>query len=95
MQRPLPFAVLEVIGNLKRNRYMSGRWDLGYSYASENKVARQEAIRIIESIGGAQTSPGFLSSITTRHRCWETSSQPVASRIKRHTSFTQLLSVWL
>jgi len=60
MQRPLPFAVLEVIGNLKRNRYMSGRWDLGYSYASENKVARQEAIRIIESIGGAQTSPGVF-----------------------------------
>ncbi len=60
MQRPLPFAVLEVIGNLKRNRYMGGRWDLGYSYASENKVARQEAIRIIESIGGAQTSPGVF-----------------------------------
>lgn len=60
MQRPLPFSVLEVIGNLKRSRYTPGRWDLGYSYASENKVARQEAVRIIESIGGAQTSPGVF-----------------------------------
>jgi hypothetical protein len=60
MQRPLPFSVLEVIGTLKRNRYTSGRWDLGYSYASENKVARQEAVRIIESIGGAQVSSGVF-----------------------------------
>ncbi len=60
MQRPLPFSVLEVIGSLKRSRYTPGRWDLGYSYASENKVARQEAVRIIESIGGAQTAPGVF-----------------------------------
>jgi hypothetical protein len=60
IQRPLPFSVLDVIGNLKRSRYTQGRWDLGYTYASENKLARVEAIRIIESIGGAQTSPGVF-----------------------------------
>lgn len=49
--RPLPFSVLDVIGNLRRERN-TNNFDLGYGYASENKQARAEAIRVLEGIGG-------------------------------------------
>jgi hypothetical protein len=59
MQRPLPFSVIEILANIKRAR--SGAiWALGYvGYGcAPEKHARAEAVRIIESIGGAETAPG-------------------------------------
>jgi hypothetical protein len=56
MQRPLPFAVVEELANFKRDRYGKG-WSFGYG--TGEKHSRAEAIRIIESIGGAKTAAGF------------------------------------
>jgi len=57
MQRPLPFAVVEELANFKRDRH-GARWSFGYG-SSEGKHSREEAVRIIESIGGAKTENGF------------------------------------
>lgn len=56
--RPLPFAVLSIlegakIENDRRTVYM------GYSAASDNKPARQEAQRVLERIGGVSAKPAF------------------------------------
>jgi protein-L-isoaspartate O-methyltransferase len=58
MQRPLPFAVVEILAAIKRTRNDAKLVSLGYSYASENKHAKAEAGRVLESIGGAQISAG-------------------------------------
>lgn len=59
MQRPLPFSVLDAIGGMRREKG-TNRYSIGYSYASENKAAKEEAMRIIASIGGAEVSKGVF-----------------------------------
>ena len=60
MQRPLPFKVLEALSGFKRDRANPHRLSAGYSYQSEDKHAKAEACRILESIGGAQITPGVF-----------------------------------
>jgi Domain of unknown function (DUF4942) len=60
MQRPLPFAVLEALSGFKFERNNPRRLSAGYAYQSEDKHAKAEACRILESIGGAQVSPGVF-----------------------------------
>lgn len=50
MGRPLPFAVLDVISNLRRERN-TNCFSFGYS-VSNNTAANKEANRVLESIGG-------------------------------------------
>ncbi len=48
MGRPLPFAVLAILDEAR----LKGRsLDLGYPYISESKVAFNEAVRVLESVG--------------------------------------------
>lgn len=68
MQRPLPFAVLDVLAGVHEHRE---RYEKGFqtyyhpiartrelAYGSDNKVAREEAIRVLEAIGGVRTPYG-------------------------------------
>lgn len=56
MERPLPFAVLDIIGSgyFKQDSH-TFRFD---SYAADKGMAYQEAIRVLLSIGGVQTGYG-------------------------------------
>ena len=57
MSRPLPFAVLEIISNLRKERdgfrYFVGYGDL-------DKHAKSEAMRVLESIGGVLGKSGYI-----------------------------------
>jgi hypothetical protein len=50
MEKPLPFAVLEVLSGLNWRR---GTWKCGLPYGGDNKAATDEACRVIQYIGGA------------------------------------------
>lgn len=49
--RPLPFAVLAVIANARKERG-ANRYHLGYRSSSDSKVVREEAERVLQMIGG-------------------------------------------
>jgi hypothetical protein len=50
MEKPLPFAVLEVLSGLNWRR---DTWECGLPYGGDNKAATDEACRVIQYIGGA------------------------------------------
>lgn len=54
--RPLPFSVIEVIGESKRDRG-TNCYHTGYN--TDNKVAKAEALRVFEMIGGVITDKGI------------------------------------
>lgn len=56
--RPLPFAVLSILESAKVESDRRTVY-LGYSAASDNKPARQEAQRVLERIGGVSSKLGF------------------------------------
>jgi len=64
MARPLPFAVLEILGNSRKNR---GRPDEKMVHlststvAGSNKVAWAEAARVLEAIGGTHNGRGTFT----------------------------------
>lgn len=61
MQRPLPFAVINVLAGIKPfSRAISNKtFEFGYG-SGENKHAKAEAIRVIESIGGVIKQNGYI-----------------------------------
>ena len=64
MARPLPFAVLEILGQARRNRNHGRSEELHLSsstIAGSNKVAWAEACRVLESIGGAHDGRGMFT----------------------------------
>lgn len=56
--RPLPFAVLDILFDAKVEADRRTVY-LGYSNSSENKIARAEAERVLERIGGVKQDKGF------------------------------------
>ena len=56
--RPLPFAVIEIIGEARKDRG-TNCYRLGYGSVNESKVARAEALRVFEMIGGVITDKGI------------------------------------
>ncbi len=55
MSRPLPFAVLEIIANLRKER---DGFRYFFGYGDLDKHAKNEAIRVLESVGGVLGSVG-------------------------------------
>jgi hypothetical protein len=56
MGRPLPFAVLDILADIKREKY-TNKFYMPYEH-QKNKVASDEAIRVLVSIGGTVSSTG-------------------------------------
>lgn len=57
MIRPLPFAVLEIISNLRKGR---DGFRYFFGYGDLDKHAKSEAIRVLESIGGVLGKSGYI-----------------------------------
>lgn len=61
MQRPLPFSVLEILGEVQNRRH-TNKNTFEFDWRSrENKFARKEAENILESIGGVKTGTDIFS----------------------------------
>lgn len=70
MQRPLPFAVLKLLSEADYHRAGSGNrlrsyeqhtLETGYRWVDADKHVRQEAVRVIEAIGGADIGGGSFA----------------------------------
>lgn len=62
MARPLPFAVLEILGDVRKRRGEGNTIYLSSStIAGSNKVAYAEAARVLESIGGVHDGRGTFN----------------------------------
>lgn len=72
MSRPLPFSVLEIIGEGRFRRSSWKEFELSYG-ADKNSVAYQEALRVLISIGGVLNKSGYVE--------FDYDSQPVVSEI--------------
>lgn len=57
MSRPLPFAVLEIISNLRKGR---DGFRYFFGYGDLDKHAKNEAIQVLESIGGVLGKSGYI-----------------------------------
>ena len=62
MARPLPFAVLEILGEVRKRREGGNSITLStYTTAGSNKVAYAEAVKVLEAIGGAHDGRGTFT----------------------------------